>query len=73
MSCRVATVSSIVLSLDHPCLCCSRYYYTRQSEAVLHYPVLQTRLLREVQLSLEVAEQLQAEGIRVEQASLGPR
>ncbi|KAL3910940.1 MAG: hypothetical protein SGPRY_008879 [Prymnesium sp.] len=25
-----------------------RYYYTRQSEAVLHYPVLQTRLLREV-------------------------
>jgi len=44
-----------------------RYYYSRHCEARTLYPVLQTRLLREVQLSLEVAEELQAEGVTVKQ------
>jgi len=44
-----------------------RYYYSRQSEECTRYPVLQTRLLREVQLSLDVAEELQAQGVMVNQ------
>jgi len=44
-----------------------RYYYCRNAEKRTMYPVLQTRLLREVQLSLETAEELKAQGVEVEQ------
>lgn len=43
-----------------------RYFYSRQIEPRRHYPVLATRLLREVELSLQTAEALKAHGINVE-------
>lgn len=44
-----------------------RYWYTRSIEPSRHYPVLQTRLLREVELSLQTAESLSDVGIAVSQ------
>ena len=42
-----------------------RYFYSRLVEKKLHYPVLQTRLLREVELSLATAELLTANDVDV--------
>jgi len=42
-----------------------RYFYARSVEPERHYPVLQTRLLREVELSLSVAELLMAHDVEV--------
>lgn len=42
-----------------------RYFYARSIEPERHYPVLQTRLLREVELSLSVAELLLAHEVEV--------
>ena len=42
-----------------------RYFYARLSEPKRQYPVLQTRLLREVELSLSTAELLTAHDIEV--------
>lgn len=44
-----------------------RYFYSRQIEEKRSYPVLQTRLLREVQLSLDTAEALTESDVPVTQ------
>jgi len=44
-----------------------KYFYSRQVEEKLKYPVLQTRLLREVQFSLDTAEALTEEDVAVAQ------
>ena len=44
-----------------------RYFYSRLIEEKRQYPVLQTRLLREVQLSLDTAEALKLEDVTVAQ------
>ena len=44
-----------------------RYWYSRSIEPRRHYPVLQTRLLREVELSLQTAEALSDVAIDVQQ------
>jgi predicted RNase H-related nuclease YkuK (DUF458 family) len=44
-----------------------RYWYSRSIEPSRHYPVLQTRLLREVELSLQTAEALSDVAIDVQQ------
>lgn len=44
-----------------------RYFYSRLIEEKRQYPVLQTRLLREVQLSLDTAEALKLEDVAVAQ------
>ncbi len=43
-----------------------RYYYTRFEQQRSHFPVLQTRLLREVELALDAAQKLTSEGIDIE-------
>ena len=43
-----------------------RYFYSRTVEPQRNYPVLQTRLLREVECSLNTAEALTAHGVAVE-------
>ena len=44
-----------------------RYWYSRSIEPSRHYPVLQTRLLREVELSLQTAEACTEVAINVQQ------
>lgn len=53
------------LSRSHRTLSGGRYFYARRVEPRRIYPVLQTRLLREVELSLTAADALRTHGLDV--------